>query len=344
MHGVSLFATYREVWQSLLEFDTQLATENHAVVGFLRKLSTFRFKDIVEVMTDYTRKLSAKYAGLFHLPYTTRQLQAIERLTNHYPTDPEIKDNITSLISTLEIFRGLVGLIKQESTYKQAVSKALPLLYKVPSEYLWFIKDSVANRLTEAKDVLGDDISILTALDYLSKYKQPFETEYDSFEGQLVSDISTLLAYRAPHPEIVIALENALRILNQYYTPTAASRLFIDDVFYKIRLYIDTSLKAIAPEVMEWFRNKGWEDNTSDVSEDIDINKLSKDEIINLYQRFIKALNYYQLYNDKEQKVYELATLLKQLPFDKVSFLFPHGFVENLAIVDNIQKTVLNSH
>lgn len=344
MDGVSLFTSYKTLWETVHTFDHTLTPNTLAIEHALSVLRTFPFDKVTEIMTDHVRKLTARFLGLMYLPYNTKQNNAIQHLLYHYPTTETDKELITTVQTRSQRLRDFVDAeFKVKDKYplrKQAtafVTELTDVLYDIPAKHLWIVVDELRHHLTLAKEFLGDDNSILTALDYLFKYKESLrDKDFESFEQQLVNDITILLAHKGHHPQIVMALENALNVLSLYYTPVTASKLFIQDVEYQMRRYIAFAEQALGSRLMTWFRNETWKQiDTTSEEEVID----TEMEVNTLYQTFLSTLNQYQQFGTHRKELFEYATKLKSLPYNMVSGL--RGFATNMIIVDNIQASLL---
>lgn len=344
MDGVSLFASYKALWETVHEFDHTLSPNTIAIEHALSVLRTFPFDKVTDIMTDHVRKLTARFLGLMYLPYNTKQNHAIQHLMNHYPITDNDKDQIT-LIQTrsqrLKAFLDEEFKVKDKyplrKQVKAFVSEITDILYDIPVKYLWMIVDDLRHHLVLTKEFLGEDNAVLTALDYLFKYKESIRDKgFETFEQQLVNDISILLSHKGYHPEIVIAFENALKVLSLYYTPVTASKLFIQDVEYLMKRYIAHAEKSLGERLMRWFREQRWKETTIDQSED---NVDTVEDVYKLYQLFLTTLNHYQQFGSQRKQLFEYATQLKALPYHMVAPL--RGFATNMIIVDNIQNSIM---
>lgn len=333
--GGSLFVAYKQLWDAVHDFDLGIAPNNTSVEHAFAGLSTFAIDDIVPLMTDYIRKLLRVQLGVLFLPYTIKQQNAIRRLRYLYPLQEEDKQRILKLQAYAEtLIRAMdvpytdeEGLQKYRA-FEHYITKLVNLLYTVPKDQLWVVYERAQYALWRTREYKKDDNKINTALEYLAKYKKQSTDLVDkTFEAQLVDDITTCLIYSYPHPEMVLALENALNILDLYYTQVEASKLFIYDVRHKIKRYLLNATNTLDPRLIEWFRNGQRHKLDEEATKE-------PETIEHLYQVFLETLNHYQVTGKGYQSLVEQAYELKRRPYDDVRNL--PSFIENMNIVENI--------
>lgn len=329
--GSSLFEAYKALWDAIHDYDTGITPTNKAVEHAFNYLSTFPFDKVCEIMTDYVRKLVKQQLGLTYLPYTKQQQQALSNLLDKYPTTEQEKQQIQQLMT---VARKLIDVLPELPTTEALVSHTTILgyidqlteqLYKLEVRFLWIVSESVAYALAKAKTYLGrENVKVETAIDYINLYHKRYGKPEKTLEQQLVEDISVLMMYNYPHPQMVLALENAEKVLDLYYTETDASKLFVDDMRYKIKRYIGHATEVLGSHLIQWFRQPP---------------KVETEEpettVEQQYQDFLTKLNHYQMYGDNLQAVLEAAKALKLLPYQQVAQL--PNFITNMNIADNLQ-------
>ena len=330
--GSSLFAAYKALWDAVHEYDMGIMPNNKRVQHAFDALATFPFEDVVNIMPDYIRKLVRAQLGLNYLPYTVKQLEAIKQLTTKYPTTKEEKTLINNLLTVINKLvdslpngKNILPSIPHAEVI-QLIETLAKLLYTLNIKHLWIVSESALVALEKAKIYLGIPYPpVEAAIDYIKRHYALTGKPTKTMEQQLVDDISTLMMYQYPHPEMVLALENAERVLDVYYTETQASKLFVDDMRYRIKRYIGLSTEKLTARLVEWFRNK---EHVPKVEE-------QKETAAEVYARFLKALQVYQLTAQGIQELLELAAQLKAMPYSEVANL--KAFHENIYLVDRIK-------
>ena len=281
-------------------------------------------------MTDYIRKLVKQQLGLMYLPYTKEQQKALHNLLDKYPTTNEAKTLVELVMNHAKV---LISVLPENASTEPTVSHTTILkhidglcshLYKLPVAHLWIVSESVIYALSKAKLYLGrPNEKVDTAIEYIREYHAKYGKPTKTFEQQLVEDITTLSLYNYPHPEMTIAMENAEKVLDLYYTETEASKLFITDMRYKIKRYLGLAYETLGVELINRFKYPAKKD-TQPKAKTID----------EIYQELVMAISQYEKDKDNLQQVLELATLIRSYPYKDVEHL--PDIKTYLNMVDNI--------
>lgn len=284
------------------------------------------------MFNDYIRELDRTHLLKTCLPYTEKQAEVIKRLLTAYSTDINVKEQIAELdkdISTIQLTvrsfpNDVNGLLRYKPVYEQ-IDKFVSDVYKLPANQVWVRIQSIIETIELIMTYVGNDTKLKTLVKYLSPYKQDLQSgKIKTFESQLVSDITTLLMYDYHHPETVLALEQAKKVLSFYYTPTEASKLFVIDVISKIDNYIADAVKSLPKSLIERFKAGKVlikdSDGDTDIDEQEKINR-RKLEIARMYERFVEALHAYMNYKTEKQTLIECATMLEAYPYKDVAHL-----------------------
>ena len=307
-----------------------MTANNLTIEHYFNQLATFPFQDVVDVFSDYVRKLVRNFLGLMYLPYTQTQSTSIQHLRNSYP----INEEDVKLIRLIRKYsRSLTEDVKQVITSSEIIPNRplsqhfdtlLKMVYDCPEKNLWVIKPDIEVLMKLLERLFVKDNRIETLSKYLKgKFKDL--PQLKDFDGQLVEDITNCLLYTHPHPEMYIALENAKKILSLYYTPVDAAKLFIYNVEYKINRYLDSSYYKLDKYLIDWFRNP------------LNYQKEKELTIEQKYQRFLTALDQYRSTGFDLKTVLEYGNELRNLPYDQVSEL--PGFVTNMKYVDQLNRS-----
>ena len=307
-----------------------MTANNLTIEHYFNRLATFPFQDVVDVFSDYLRKLVRNFLGLMYLPYTQAQSTSIQHLRNSYPIEEEDVKHIRLI---RKYSRSLTEDVKQVITSSEIIpnrplsqhfNTLLKMVYDCPEKYLWVIKPDIEVLMKLLERLFVKDNRIETLSKYLTgKFKDL--PQLKDFDGQLVEDITNCLLYTYPHPEMYIALENAKKILSLYYTPVDAAKLFIYNVEYKINRYLDSSYYKLDKYLIDWFRNP------------LNYQKEKELTIEQKYQRFLTALDRYRSTGFDLKIVLEYGNELRNLPYDQVSEL--PGFVTNMKYVDQLNRS-----
>lgn len=288
---------------------------------------------MVRLFNDHFRKqLRFQLKHLF-LSYTNKQWHAIDRLLNNYPGTKEQKESIETVIKITDKLTDLEAsgiMDKDRLAIRHQVERLLVELckrtFEIPKEHLWIVSDKVHHVLYITKGYYPYTETELT-LGYLDKYHDVYPSERLPFEQQLVEDVTQLSILSFIHPEAVIALEKALDLFDLYYTEVEVSKLFIDDVVYKIKRYLAKARESLNKGLIDRFRNR---------QVALELNKVedTTETVESLYRRFLDALNQYQV---SGQGLYELLSLYHELqkrPYKEVMYL--PGFSRKMALVSEI--------
>ena len=328
--GVSLLATYAALWKAVHEYDKHVTANNLTIEHYFNQLATFPFQDVVDLFSDYVRKLVRNFLGLMYLPYTQAQSTSIQHLRNSYPIEEEDVKHIRLI---RKYSRSLTEDVKQVITSSEIIPNRplsqhfdtlLKMVYDCPEKYLWIVKPDIETLMGLLERLFVKDNRIETLSKYLKgKFKDL--PQLKDFDGQLVEDITNCLLYTHPHPEMYLALENAKKILSLYYTPVDAAKLFIYNVEYKINRYLDSSYYKLDKYLIDWFRNP------------LNYQKEKELTIEQKYQRFLTVLDQYRSTGFDLKTVLEYGNELRNLPYDQVSEL--PGFVTNMKYVDQLNRS-----
>lgn len=329
--GISLFDSYQTLWQAVHENETDILPQKETIENAMRMLATYPFEEVSRVMTDYVRSRSARILGLLFSPYSKKQNEALQRLLHQYPSSKEDKTLLDDLIGKLN----KINTYLEETDDDVALTQFKPMLslikdtcklvYSVPVKYLWIIADKTSSTLNRVYTYNGEIPEVKAVMGYLAEYRSN-ATRLKAFELQLIDDISTILVFTYPHPQMVIAIENAINTLSLYYSPIQASTLFIDDTEYKMKRYLEHAKEYLGEQLINRFRHCQKEDNEKEYTP------------AEIYQRMVNNLNRYLIDNDKSV-IGALAldkTLLEGFPWQHVHQL--PEFKLNMARVTIILK------
>lgn len=328
--GTSLFETYRSLWDSVNEYDMKITVDNTSVKNKFNQFIHFPFKEVANIMSDYVRKLLRFQLRFLFLPYTLRQAEAVSRLKKGYPdTDAyNLIKEIIRLCDTLDGFYTGALVDKLTANDKEALNRYIKSLtekvYHLPVKVLWVITPRVLHTLTVYEPIVKlQHLDVAKA--YLEKYKKEYGFEIRPLEEQIVEDITQLSSMNLIHPDVYLALENALYLLGIYYGPVEASKLFIDNVEYKIKRYLAKAREELGPKLIDEFRNELVAYKQPEVP---------KPTVEELYQTFLVYLNEYQTYGENLPRLLEAAEELRALPYKDVGHL--PGLHAKLLLVENI--------
>lgn len=317
--GESLFSVYKTFWKNLHDVDLNLNDYRDALGMGFNKFSTFPFAKVVKMFDDETRALASKYLGITYLPYSEKQLEVINRSMTAYPYTEKARDEIktlTTLLKSLEtkiataIHQAQRDYLFADKTFISEVEEASMKVYDIPTTYFWMIVSLVEKTYTSMKLCKDAENMVNAVLQYVSDYRKNTLSNLDDFEQQLVADITTLMIYSYPHPEMVLAVERLKKVLELYYAPTEYSKLFMQDIETKMKRYIVESRRLLGKELMDVFEfpepKAASEEDTRRV----------------LVERWLHYLTYIRSMVDNPSKVtetkqylYEETTYFRSLPY-----------------------------
>lgn len=335
--GVSLIKTQQALWKALQDVQTHVTNDNSKVRYYFDQLATFPFQKVVDILTDHMRNLIRQVLTLRYFPYTQAQSTGIDHLTHTYPIEKQDYELIKRVKQTIPMIMDEI-LAKQNPdnlTSKNGLGKKLDVLlkmvYDVPEIYLWTISGELDLFLKKIIPAVEKDNRIDTMYQYLQGKSALFKDKKD-FNSQLVEDITSTMSFLDPHPEVMLALEKGQKVLHLFYTPAAASKLFINDIESKIQRYLDMAKAKLDPRLIAYFRDL----HNPTSSEHAQEEKLTVEE---RYKKFVLALDRYRATGEGLQHVLEMANLLRNLPYHEVSHL--PGFTENIRYAMNLTQTTL---
>lgn len=301
-------------------------------MGF-NKFATFPFAKVVKMFDDETRALASKYLGITYLPYSEKQLEVINRSMTAYPYTEKVRDEIKSLTSHLKSLERKIALAINQSqrdylfadkTFIKEVEETSIKVYDIPTGYFWMIVSLVEKTYTSMKLCKDAENTVNAVLNYVADYRKNTLANYDDFEQQLVADITTLMIYSYPHPEMVLAVERLKKVLELYYAPTEYSKLFMQDIEAKMKRYIVESRRKLGKELMDIFEFP----EPKPVSEG--------EEYRLLVQRW---LNYVMYIRDVTTNTHRVAET-KQYLYEETTYFrsLPYRVTEELVDFDTIIK------
>lgn len=328
--GVSLFDTYRVLWNAVNEYDMKITVDTTTVANTFRRFIYFPFEEVARVMSDHVRKLLRFQLRFLFLPYTKRQAVAINRLKTQYPKTEQDKLALNAIFEDCDKLDGFYtqSLISLSSADRMVLEKTVTSLnekvFELNQKQLWIVLPRVTHTLSSTAKYLNESKTEVT-LGYLDKYKKEYGYEILAFEDQLIEDITQLSSLNLIHPDVYLALEEALHLLELYYTPIAASKLFIDNVEYKIKRYLAKAREELGIGLIEEFRHP------QQLIENQSEEKLTVEK---QYKEFLILFNEYQTTGKGLYRLLEATAELKKLPYDEIEHLA--GFAQKIAIVESI--------
>lgn len=344
--GASLFSTYNTLWRQANDYDIGAAPNTLAVENTFSQLATFPFADVVAIMSDHVRHLVRKQCRLTFIPYTKKHLDALTRLMTIFPEEELVRLAIQTVLG--KIHRIKFELTERPARYsynnhgqvnqqhlRQHCHKAIEVVYTIPSQYLWIVYTPLLSILRQIASKVDKEteLEVSTCIKYLEDHYSIVKPNLNiEFENQFAEDITTLLVYSHPHPEVLIALTRVERILKRFYTPAKIQQTFSEDIVYNINRYIGNANHKLDAKVIDWFKQRN---NPADV---IDEKILDESRVECVYNEFIRSLAIYQSNGEGKQRVLELAEWLRRQPYDEVDRL--PNFDDKIHLAKLISKGI----
>lgn len=250
-NGKSLFQSYQRLWKAAHEYEMDVLVDNKAVESAFHEMVYFPFNKVSQVFTDSLRQLVSNALGFRFHAYSHKQAEAIERLRYYYPTESDNVMIIKMIQQELYDVNKAIDIARCCNTNERKFDKVIEAVYRLPVNYLWIIARSVINT---AKKMKRQTYQISGVVQYLKDHSVYHLDIIPDFEQQLVNDISTICVYSYPHPEHVLAAEKAVKVLTLYYTPVEASKLFVENVMYKLQRYVQINTARLSEKLIEYFR------------------------------------------------------------------------------------------
>nr|DAS75684.1 MAG TPA: hypothetical protein [Caudoviricetes sp.] len=333
--GVSLFETYQELWRAINNREIGVSENGAHIKQYYDLLSTFPFIRVAEILSNEVRRGIKDYLPLLYLPYTMEQAKALNRLRTIYPTTKaekqpiiDIINNVTAIETALEEYKDLEDKLPLYRPLMKYIDVINSLLYQIDNKFLWIVIGRIEVCYHYLSKQIGKHNGVDTAREHIRYVKEKQAERLQSFEKQLVEDVTTCLVFRTAHPDMVLALENAVKVLNLFYTPVEASKLFIDNVAYKLDRYIKESRLALGEPLMKIFTEGSKYDHEVSTANDAKT----------IYQKMLDEIKTYQQSKQVStlQKLLELHHALSEFPFKETQHLA--GFTENMWYVSRLQQ------
>lgn len=309
----SLIETYKQIWVKSQGLRHGNGDTKDLMLAF-DKLKTFPFVSVVNLMSDYMRDLLRNQLGFLGNPYTNQHLEAIDRLLTKYPDNTDtIKqlDNVNTLVDDLyQLLQNELVLVHQVSA---KLVDLIEVIYQIPSQYLWErlpkVYALIDTLMNQVKSSWFNDHHALDALhQYLKLQVEQNTTPSHDMETQYVRDVSLLLQWNYPHPEVILAMEKAFAYMKMKYTQTEINKLFITNVVGKIKTLLKQG-EQIDFMVMNWFKRY----RLGEIEVEMEsLTEEAKAEAV--YQRLKEEVVIWQLYGQNKQALSEVLAKVKAIP------------------------------
>lgn len=234
VNGNSLHDHYSKLWTMVNEYNMNIMMDSTSINNAFKEFYNYPFSKIAEILTDEMRENLTRVLGLGFPPYTKRQAISVYNLRNRYP----VKEN------DIKMVKGILSLLERRYTCKtncdklELVKTINKLLCVVNQNYLWMVADKVMSYYS-ALDSDIDHKEIDSALEYLNEYKKSnSKVELLDIDAQFIDDVTNLIPFTYPHPEVYFAFVNALLFINLYYGPIKGAKLFSTDVVGIMKRYL----------------------------------------------------------------------------------------------------------
>lgn len=234
VNGNSLHDHYSKLWTMVNEYNMNIMMDNTSINNAFKEFYNYPFSKIAEILTDEMRENLTRVLGLGFPPYTKRQAISVYNLRNRYPVKEEEIKAVKNILSLLESRY----TCKTNCDKLELVKTINKILCVLNQKYLWMVADKVIEYY-RALDSIIDHKEIDSALEYLNEYKKTIsKDELLDIDAQFVDDVTNLIPFTYPHPEVYFAFVNALKFINLYYGPIKGSKLFSTDVVGIMKRYL----------------------------------------------------------------------------------------------------------
>lgn len=234
VNGSSLHDHYSKLWTMINEYDMNIMMDNTSINNAFKEFYNYPFSKVAEILTDEMRENLRRVLGLGFSPYTKRQAISVYNLRNRYPVKEKEIKAVKSILSLLENRY----TCKTNCDKLELVKTINKILCVLNQKYLWMVADKVIEYYS-ALDTIIDHKEIDSALEYLNEYKKTIsEDNLLDTDAQFIDDVTNLIPFTYPHPEVYFAFVNALKFINLYYGSIKGSKLFSTDVVGIMKRYL----------------------------------------------------------------------------------------------------------
>ena len=250
VNGSSLHDHYSKLWTMINEYDMNIMMDNTSINNAFKEFYNYPFSKVAEILTDEMRENLRRVLGLGFSPYTKRQAISVYNLRNRYPVKEEEIKAVKSILSLLENRY----TCKTNCDKLELVKTINKILCVLNQKYLWMVADKVIEYYS-ALDSIIDHKEIDSALEYLNEYKKTIsENNLLDTDAQFIDDVTNLIPFTYPHPEVYFAFVNALKFINLYYGSIKGSKLFSTDVVGIMKRYLQRVEESPGIDFLNQFR------------------------------------------------------------------------------------------
>lgn len=234
MNGTSLHDNYTKLWGLVNDYKDDVMRDNISVNSSFKDFYNHPFSEVAGIMTQEMRENLTRTLGLGFSPYTQRQAASIYNLRNRYPTKVEDIKTVKTILDLLEKRYECKNQCDKVTLVK-TINKVLCTL---DQKYLWIVSGKVYKYYNSLSGEV-EHKEVEAALEYLTEYSRLISKDkLQELDAQFIDDVTNLIPFTYPHPEVYLAFTNALLFIELYYGSIKGSKLFSTDVVGIMKRYL----------------------------------------------------------------------------------------------------------